>query len=129
MISKKDLTKKLYEELGENAEGITFQNFHKSVWINIREKKSGGLRLTESGFEYLESVLGYKSYRVEFPKDSEYIITNQTIINIDRYIDCPYYLDRDAITVFKEKTAVQLVLFSGDIAKFGRSNRMAKDLL
>ena len=129
MISKKDLTKKLYQELGEKAEGLTFQNFHKSLWVNTREKKAGGLRLTEAGYEYLEAVLGYKGYRIEFPKDKEFLLTGQIMIDIDRYIDCPYFLDRHAIVVFKERTAVQLVLFDGDVAKFGRGIRSSRDSL
>jgi hypothetical protein len=129
MISKRDLTKKLYAELGENNEGLTIEQFHKVVWQNTREKKQGGMRLTYDGYQYLQDVLGYKSYRVEFPKDEDFVVTNQVTIHTDRYIDCPYYLDKDAIVVFKEKTAVQLILFNGNIAKFGRSTAAARDLL
>jgi hypothetical protein len=36
-------------------------------------------------------------------------------------MDCPFYLNNKRIWVFGEKMAVQLVLFSGNIAKFQRA--------
>jgi hypothetical protein len=128
MITKKDLSKRLYEELGDRSE-IAFDKFHKSVWFNIREKQTGGWRLTFDGYKYLKDILGYKDYKIEFPKDEGWQITSQTTIWMDRFIDCPYFLDKDAIIVFKEKTAFQLILFSGDVHKFGWSSNQAKTLL
>jgi hypothetical protein len=129
MITKKDLSKKLYEELGERSENVGFDQFHKSVWKSLRNKKVGGWGLTFDGYKYLRDVLGYKDYRIEFPKDEEFQVTSQTVIWMDRFIDCPYFLDKDAIIVFKEKTAFQLILFSGDVHKFGWSSNEAKHLL
>jgi hypothetical protein len=128
MITKKDLSKRLYEELGDRSE-IAFDKFHKSVWFNIREKQTGGWRLTFDGYKYLKDILGYKDYKIEFPKDEGWQVTSQTTIWMDRFIDCPYFLDKDAIIVFKEKTAFQLILFSGDVHKFGWSSNQAKTLL
>ena len=128
MITKKDLSKRLYEEIGDRSE-IAFDKFHKSVWFNIREKQTGGWRLTFDGYKYLKDILGYKDYKIEFPKDEGWQITSQTTIWMDRFIDCPYFLDKDAIIVFKEKTAFQLILFSGDVHKFGWSSNQAKTLL
>ena len=129
MITKKDLSRKLYTELGEKSEDINFDQFHKTVWFNTREKKVGGWRLTFDGYKYLKDVLGYKDYKIDFPRDEEFQVTSQTTIWMDRFIDCPYFLMPDAIVVFKEKTAFQLILFSGDVHKFGWSSNEAKHLL
>jgi DNA polymerase elongation subunit (family B) len=65
-----------------------------------------------------------KAYKVKFDQPVEY--TNQLIIQLDNFIDCPWHVSNKAIHVFSEKMAVQLVLFSGNIAKF--SSAKAKNL-
>jgi hypothetical protein len=44
---------------------------------------------------------------------------------MDQFIDCPFYLTKKAIFVYREKMAVQLVLFSGNIQKYGLSRAMS----
>jgi hypothetical protein len=44
---------------------------------------------------------------------------------MDQFIDCPFYLTKKAIFVYSEKMAVQLVLFSGNIQKYGLSRAMS----
>jgi len=46
-------------------------------------------------------------------------LSPQTIIFFDQFIDCPYYLTNQSITVFSEKKAFELMLFSDDIRKYG----------
>ena len=65
-----------------------------------------------------------KHYYMEFPKDLT--LTNQTTIWLDRFIEGPYHIAKNGISVFKEKTAVQLILFSGDVQKFGLAKAMNK---
>lgn len=129
MISKKDLTRQLHTEYCLKFDGIPFEQFYKTIWMSPREKKSGGFRLTEQGFEVLKTQLDYKAYEIDFPKDEGFMVTNSTIIQLDRYIDCPYYLERKSIWVFKEKMAVQLILFSGDIVKYGSSRKSSEKIL
>lgn len=127
MITKRDLTQKLFTELGTTE--LKFEHFYKTIWANPREKKTGGFRLTEQGFETLKDTLGYKAYEIEFPKDDEFILATNTIIYLDRYLDCPYYLERKSIWVFAERTAIELVLFSGDVAKYGKAKKASDKLL
>jgi hypothetical protein len=129
MISKRDLSKQLHTEYCLKFDGIPFEQFYKTIWTNPRDKKSGGFRLTEEGFEVLKTKLDYKAYEIEFPKEDGFMVTNSTIIQIDRYIDCPYFLERKSIWVFKEKMAVQLILFSGDITKYGQSRKSSEKIL
>jgi hypothetical protein len=66
---------------------------------------------------FLTSELDLREYEVPFTADIE--LSPQTIIFLDRYIDCPYYLTNQSITVFSEKKSFELYLFSDDIRKFG----------
>jgi hypothetical protein len=93
------------------------------LWQNPRKKAVGGMRLTDEGFAVFIEKMDMKSYDIEFPK--EFTLTNQTTIWLDRFIDGPYYVTKKSIIVFKEKTAVQLVLFSGDVEKFGLAKAMS----
>ena len=87
-------------------------------WTNIRTKPTGGLRLTTLGWESLNRA-EIKSYEIEYT--SPVHMTNQLIIWLDQFIDCPYYLAKNSIFVYTEKMAVQLVLFSNDIYRFTAS--------
>ena len=97
---------------------------HSIIWQNSRKKAVGGLRLTEEGFRIFTEDMDMKNYTIDFPKD--FTLTNQTTIWLDHFIDGPYYITKKAIIVFKEKTAVQLILFSGDVQKFGLAKAMSK---
>ena len=95
---------------------------HSIIWQNPRKKAVGGLRLTDEGHRIFTEDADIKSYNIEMPKGLT--ITNQITIWLDRFIDGPYYLTKNSIVVFKEKTAVQLILFSGDVQKFGIAKAM-----
>ena len=86
-------------------------------WQNMRSKETGGLRLTDEGIMFIKAKLGLATYDVPFPPD--FTLTTQTIIWLDQFIDCPYWLGKYGITVTEEKKAVELHLFSGDVKKYG----------
>ncbi len=48
------------------------------------------------------------------------------VISLDRFINCPYFLADDGIIVTNEKKAMELMLFSGDIRKYGISKAMTR---
>jgi len=124
MNLKNDLTKYVAEQLGLSTEEKSLKKLTPVWWQNPRNKSKGGLRLTEKGFECLQQA-DIKAYKVRFEEPVHY--TNQLIIWLDNFIDCPWYVTNKEIYVFGEKMAVQLVLFSGNIAKFGAAK--AKSLL
>ena len=95
-----------------------------SWWKNPRNKDRGGLALTEEGFDFLKDTLGLKSYGIKFPKGFEF--TTQVVLYLDQYIDCPNFYDKKGITVFNEKRACELMLFSGDVRKYGLAKAMAR---
>jgi len=116
MDSKIQLTKIVCTQLGlEDTKSI--EKHHNLIWQNPRKKSQGGLRLTDLGYSIFTDQLDIKKYEIDFPK--EFTMTNQITIWLDKFIDSPYYITKKSIIVFKEKTAVQLILFSGDVEKFG----------
>jgi len=85
-------------------------------WLNPRAKRTGGMRLSSEGYEALRK-LDLEEFSVDLPEDIEF--TNQTFLWLDKYVDCPYYLTHKNIKLFDSSMAVQLILFSGNIQKFG----------
>lgn len=123
MDIKRQLTEIITKELGWPEDPKTIEKNHALIWQNPRHKETGGFRLTDIGYETFVEKMDIKSYDIEFPKD--FTVTNQVVIWLDRFIDGPYYITKKSIIVFKEKTAVQLVLFSGDVQKFGLAKAMS----
>lgn len=83
-------------------------------WNNPRTKPTGGLQLTELGFDSLTKA-DIKSHKIKTDSPIQY--TSQLIIWMDNNIDCPFYITKKEIYVFGEHMAVQLILFSGDIVQ------------
>lgn len=123
MDVKQQLTQIISTQLGWPTDPKTLEKNQAVIWQNPRKKDQGGMRLTDQGYEVFVEKMDMKSYEIEFPK--EFTLTNQVVIWLDRFIDGPYYITKKAIIVFKEKTAVQLVLFSGDVQKFGLAKAMS----
>ena len=118
---KETYTKLFLKELGKSTNEETVKEYMPLWWKNNRDKGSGGLRLTDLGFEVLQAI-DLAIYDVPYPRDLP--LTTQVIIYLDQFIDCPYYLTNKSITVTNEKKAVELTLFSGDIRKYGLTKAM-----
>jgi hypothetical protein len=123
MPSKKDYTKIFLESAGEETNEKILEHKNKSWWWNLRDKKQGGLRLTEDAITFIESQAQIKTYKVPFPDNLT--VTPQVLLWLDNFIECPYYITKKDITVLKEKSAFELYLFSGDVRKMGYSKAMA----
>ena len=86
-------------------------------WQNPRNKKQGGLKLTDEGFARLTKY--FTAHRVRFEETRKEIkFTNQMILRLENFITCPWYIDNKGVWVFDDRMAVQLVLFSGNVEKF-----------
>ncbi len=114
---KKTYTKIFLKQTGTSINETTIKEYMPLWWQNTRDKGSSGLRLTEQGFEFILDKLDLQTYEVPFPKDFK--MTTQTVIFLDKFIDCPYYLTPHSIFVTDEKKSVELHLFSGDLRKYG----------
>jgi len=101
---------------------VTMKQYMTKWWQNTRAKDEGGLRLTDEGYDFIRNELNLATYEVPFPKD--FTLTTNTIIWLDQFIACPYYLFKHSIVVTDERKAMELHLFSGDITKYGLTKAM-----
>jgi len=120
---KETYTKIFLKELGKAASDTNVKEYMPLWWQNTRSKGTGGLRLTDRGYDLLQQI-ELATYDIPYPKDMP--LTTQVIIFLDHFIDCPYYLTNRGITVTNEKKAVELTLFSGDLRKYGLTKAMSR---
>lgn len=129
MISRDVLTKIFLQQWGKTIDETNVNMYSRTWWQSNRVGKDNAFRLSDKGYEFLINELELKAYEVPFTEPIE--LSPQTIIFLERYIDCPYYLTNQSITVFSEKKSFELYLFSDDIRKFGlikAMNERQKDL-
>jgi hypothetical protein len=126
MDSKSAYTFFFLKEAGEGQNEDLSKTAKNTWWWNYRNKETGGLRLTDDGFTFITNKTEIRSYKVDFPKDFK--ITPQTLIYLDQFMDSPFYINKSSITVFNEKSALELYLFSGDVKKMGYVKALKKRL-
>ena len=102
----------------------TVKNSYYAWWQNVRESyQARSLRLTKPGLDMLET-LDLKTYDIKFP--AKVIFTPQTYLWLDEFVDCPYFVDKKQIHVTLEKMALQLMMFAGDVTKYGLARAMSQ---
>jgi hypothetical protein len=117
MIARDVLTKIFLQQWGKSTDPANVSMYSRTWWQSNRVNKQDVFRLSDKGYEFLVSELDLKEYEIPFTEPIE--LSPQTIIFLERYIDCPYYLTNQSVTVFSEKKSFELFLFSDDIRKFG----------
>lgn len=122
---KIQLTKTFLEQLGIETTAKNITDWHYLWWQNPRKNKNYGFRLTERGLEDFESKLKLKSYKITYPTPLN-SLSSQFILRLDKFIDCPFYLDYKYIKVFKERVAIELVLFDGNLPKYLESKHLSQ---
>lgn len=126
MDVKDTYTRVFLEAAGLAAPPETIKKYKAIWWWNIRNKDSGGLRMTEEALNFIEEYAKIKTYKIEFPK--EFAFTPQVLVWLDNFIESPFFINKKYIVVMKEKAAFELYLFSGDIRKMGHNKALAKRL-
>ena len=121
---KEAYTKIFLKEAGKSVNESTLQEYMPVWWQNTRSKDSGGLRLTDQGIEFITEQLELTTYEIPFPKD--FVLTSNTLVWLDEFIDCPYWLGRHGMMVTNEKKALELHLFSGDVKKYGINKALSR---
>jgi len=121
MLPKIRITIKTLEILNPEYTHKEFEQAMAEWWFSRRIKTNGGLRLTEAGYQALVQA-GIKEYQIKF-EDRMKITPSQMTIWMDQLIDCPFYFSEKELRVFGEHMAIQLVLFSGNILKYGRAKK------
>lgn len=117
MIDRITLTRIFLQQWGKSTDDANVSMYSRVWWQSNRANKQNAFRLTEKGCEFLITDLGLQDYEIPFTEPIE--LSPQTIIFLERYIDCPYYLTTHSITVFSERKSFELYMFSDDIRKFG----------
>jgi hypothetical protein len=121
---KETYTKVFLKQADISINEATMKQYLSVWWQNTRVKETGGLRLTDKGYLFLTEKIGITDYEVPFPQDFE--LTTNTVIWLDQFITCPYYLTNRMIVVFDEKKALELHLFSGDVKKYGLTKALKR---
>ena len=121
---KETYTKIFLKQSNIPVSAVSLRQYLPLWWQNTRTKSQGGLRLTYKGFEHLKNVVNLKFYQVPLPDDQS--IATQTILFLDKFITCPYFLNQHSIFVTEEKKAIELHLFSGDLRKYGLVKAMSR---
>jgi len=117
MITRDALTQIFLQQWGKSIDDANVKLFGRKWWQSTRAGKQNNFRLSDDGYEFLVQELELKEYEIPFTEPIE--LSPQTIIFLERYVDCPYYLTQMSITVFSERKSFELMLFSDDIRKFG----------
>jgi len=96
------------------------KQFYPIWWANIR--KNGGLRLTDEGFKFVVHHLDLAKWIYKLDRNT---IKFQTLLDLDRHIDCPYWLSKSKtkLVLFGEETAVLMNLYGGDIHLYMASTK------
>lgn len=127
MINKDDYTKKFLQAADIDPTETLIKEKVAEWWYNLRSKESGGLRLTEKGVDFVINDAKLKSYKIKFP--GKFTITPQILVWLDKFIETPYYITKKDITVFSERSAFELYLFSGDVKKFGYTRALRQRMI
>tara|TARA_B110000240_G_C13337354_1_gene383947 strand:- start:250 stop:639 length:390 start_codon:yes stop_codon:yes gene_type:complete len=126
---KETYTKIFLKQLNIAITEGTLLEYMPQWWQNTRIKETGGLRLTDEGLRVVVDEVQLATYDVPFPQDFE--LTTNSLIWMDNFLDCPWFLGRHGIVVTDERKAVELSLFSGDVRKYGITkalNRQNKNI-
>ena len=121
---KETYTKVFLKQSGKAISELSVKEYMPLWWKNTRGKETGGLRLTDAGFEFITQQIDLQTYEIPYPPEFE--LTTNTIIWMDNFIDCPYYLAQRCIIVTNEKKAMELSLFSGDVRKYGLQKALTR---
>ena len=127
-MNRVTLTKIFLQQWGKSTDDANVEMYSRTWWQSNRVGKNS-FRLTEQGYEFLVRELELSEYEIPFTEPIE--LSPQTIIFLEKYVDCPYLLTNQSITVFSERKSFELMLFSDDIRKFGlvkAMNERQKDL-
>ena len=124
MITRDAYTKIFLQQWGKSTDDANSKLYGRKWWQCNRANKQDALRLTEEGFDFMVTELQIRMYEIPFTEPIE--LSPQTIIFLERYIDCPYYLTTQSISVFSERKSFELMMFSDDIRKFGLVKAMTE---
>jgi|11BtaG_2_1085332.scaffolds.fasta_scaffold01279_11 hypothetical protein len=106
-----------------------YEEAYQTVWHNIRQ--NGGLRLTQQGCIFLVDVVQLEYFEIDLKEIS---VSNRFLIDLDRFIKCPYYLQSGRtsmmngrfkkILLFDKKVYFALTMYNNDFEKFLNAHKI-----
>ena len=117
MRDKRKLTQQLIDLLNEDQR-ISVESAMPAWWFNLR--KNGGMRLTATGYYTFVEELELEHY--SYPIDNPMLFNQQTILDLDRKMQMPYYIHAakgvpKKIVFFGSREAVMVNLY-GNLQQF-----------
>ena len=112
------MSQKIIETLGLDPK--KFKMYHTAWWVNPRRKTTGGFRLTENGYKAFKA-LDIEEFVINLDEKVEW--NSKVILQMDHFVDAPFYISQDKIHVFESNMAVQLILFNGNIQRYGNARQ------
>jgi hypothetical protein len=114
MIVKRVIVKKILENLEIPTNLDELNLYTQKIWMNPRD--TGGFRLTEFGYDVFKRQLEIESYLLSL--DSESTRTLSLLLNLDRYLPCPYYIvNKKTLEIFGEREAILFSLHGNNITR------------
>jgi hypothetical protein len=123
MSIKRAMVKKILETLGQSTELEQLNQYNQKIWMNPRE--TGGFRLTLVGHDIFKNQLNVSSYRLKL--DSENTQTLAMLLNLDRYLPCPYFIvNKHNLEIFGEREAILFALHGNNLSRLLETCRLEK---
>lgn len=117
MSSEKRLFTKIFlAEANIPIDEKTIKKYIRKIWKNPRDKLQGSLSLSKDGFDFVVNDLKLQYYTIDVKEIVE--INKKLILELEKNINFPYFIENNKIYLFDEKTASYLILMSGDLKKF-----------
>jgi hypothetical protein len=127
MASEKRLYTKIFlKEANIQADEKTIKQYIRKIWKNPRDKLQGSLSLSKDGFNFVVNTLKLKFYIIDVKEIIE--INKRLILELEKNIKYPYYIEHNKLFLFDEKTASYIILMSGDLKKFNNIANQRKNL-
>lgn len=120
-IDRYALTRIFLKQSGKASNMLNVKYYERKWWKSVRTSKMASYRLSDEGLEYLIEEVKLIPYTINL---KQRVSLPQEFIFIDKYIDCPYHLSTDVLTVFAEKKAIELAFFADDIKRYGMIKAM-----
>jgi hypothetical protein len=91
----------------------------------MNPRDTGGFRLTEFGYNIFKHQLEIESYVLQL--DTENTKTLSTLLNLDRYLPCPYYIaNKHRLEIFGEREAILFALHGNNLGRLLETCRLEK---
>jgi hypothetical protein len=123
MSVKRAMVKKILETLGMSTELDQINQYTQKIWMNPRE--TGGFRLSEFGYDIFKRQLEIESHGLQL--ETETTQTLVTLLNLDRYLPCPYYIvNKRKLEIFGEREAILFALHGNSLLGLLETCRLEK---